>query len=389
MPPIHEPLIAYDARQVRPGMTGVGRRAGHLLRAAIRRSPDLRWGVFTNTPDFLLTWLEGNPPSPLPPSVSTWPVDVTPEAHPRNEWWLNVTLPGLIEDHGAALFDAPAFAGPWRRLPIPVVLTVHDMVHRQRPRTQPQGFRLWLDRSVALSARVADRIIVPSAAVARDLAAAHTAVHGRVVMIPGGVSPEMRPWPPERVEAFREELGMPRRYLLHVGTFEPRKNHRALIEIHGALCAEIDDPPTLVMVGAPGPTLHEVERWVEQSPWRALIHIRTGVDDAELEGLLNGASALVFPSLSEGFGLPVIEALACGVPVLASNAPGLDFFSDSPARLLPAGSIQPWVAALRRILSDPALRAELRVSGPEYAMLYTWNHAADLLIALYRELLRT
>lgn len=373
-------------------MTGVGRRAAHLVRAAIRRDESLRWGLITNTPEFLLRWLEEDPSSPtglrpLPHRAELWPVAVPPEAHPGGEWWLNVALPRLLAERGAALFDGPAFLVPWRRLPIPAVLTVPDLAHRLRPPVLRWRFRLWLDVAVRSGIRAASRVITMTPSVARQIEAAHPQARGRVTVIPGGVEPDLSPWPAERTEAFRRAHGLPARYLLHVGTFEPRKNHAELLAIFTALCAEMDEPPPLVMAGAPGPMLPLVERWVERSPWRGLVHLRTGVEDALLQGLLQGAAALVFPSRAEGFGLPVLEALACGVPVLAADVTGLDFFRDSPAALLPLGSPQPWVAALRRILGDPAARQAAREQGPAWARPFSWDAAAAQLLSVYTDML--
>lgn len=374
------PLIAIDARSVRPGMTGVGRRVAQMLRAMIRGDHGLRWGLFTNTPGFLAQWLGGEP---LPHVVTLWPVGARPESHPGGEWWLNVTLPRFLRREGAALFDGPAFAGPWRRIGVPLTLTIHDLVHRLRPATQPWLFRRWLSTAVRRGSRVADRIVVPSPAVAAELEALHPHTRGKITVIPGGFDSAMTPLTDSELAAFREEHGLPRRWLLHVGTFEPRKNHRFLIEVHTALCAEIDDPPPLIMAGGPGPTLHRVERWIERSPWADRIHIQTGVSDRDLRGFLSGAAALIFPSLSEGFGLPVLEALAMGAPVVASDVPGLDFFRDSPATLLPLGAVQPWVSALRRILSEPPTPEPSR----RWAADFTWERAAERQIALWRQMI--
>ncbi len=376
------PLIAVDARHVRPGMTGVGRRAAHLLREVVSRETDWRWGLFTNTPDFLAQWLGETS------RVTLWRVAARPESHPANEWWLNVTLPRTLRREGAALFHGPAFQIPWRRLSIPTAVTIHDLAHRERPRTQPWRFRRMLDWSIARASRTATGIVVPSPAVEADLAALHPRARDRITVIPGGVSPAMRPLTESEIAAFRAAHDLPARCLLHIGTFEPRKNHRFLLEAHGALCAEMDDPPALVMVGASGPMLPRVRRWIARSPWCEMIHLHTDVTDADLAGFLSAASVFVFPSQSEGFGLPVIEAMACGAPVVASDVKGLDTFRDSPATLLPLGDVQPWTLALRRLLTDPAAHAAASERGSEHAATMTWSHAADSLIDLHRDLLQ-
>jgi glycosyltransferase involved in cell wall biosynthesis len=390
------PLIAIDARAVRPGMTGVGRFTAQMLRAAVRRESGMRWGLFTNTPSFLEEQLRGDspagaPPRQLPSRVELWPVAVSPEAHPAAEWWLNVTLPRLLRARGAALFHGPAYAVPWRRLSIPTVLSVHDMAHRLHPPVHPLRFRLWLGWTIALGARAADRIVVGSPAAGRDVAAIYPQMHSKVEVIPYGVDASLKRADEKAIEELRARLKLPRRFLLHVGTFEPRKNHRFLLAVHGALRAEVEEPIGLVMAGAEGIAMRDVQRWIAESPWRESIHVLSGarcVADGDLAALYSAAEAFLFPSVSEGFGFPVLEALACGSPVLAALAPGIDQFSRSPAILLPTDAPQPWVMTLKRLLADSEKQSEVRRTGPECAATFSWDATAERLLDLYRSLLR-
>lgn len=378
------PLIAFDARQVRPGMTGVGRRAGHLMREMIGRDAEFCWGLITNTPKFLTEWLGGV----LPDHVEIWPVKARPDSHPMGDLWLGRSLPKLLVQRGAALLHGPAFQIPGKRMSIPCALTIHDLAHLERPFTQPWRFRKFLSWSIERGSRAAARIIVPSANVARDLATLHPDCAEKIHVVPGGIPSDLSPASPNEIAAVRAKWKLPARFAAHVGTFEPRKNHHFLLEIHTALCAEMDDAPDLVLAGQGGPQMSAVQRWRAQSPWRQKTHIVEGADDAEVRALLSGATAFLFPSLSEGFGLPVLEAMACGVPALLSEVPGMFHFAKSPARLYPLRNPRPWVEALMALAGDSGLREAIGSESRQWATQWTWVSAADQLLDLYRGMIR-
>jgi glycosyltransferase involved in cell wall biosynthesis len=238
----------------------------------------------------------------------------------------------------------------------------------------------------------ADRIIAVSEATRRDALRFYRLNPAKIDVIPEGVEPRFRPEAdPARLEAVRRKFALPRRFILYVGTIEPRKNLPTLLDAYAALRAQHPDVG-LVIAGGTG--------WLYQSFFdrlRALsleAHVAlTGyVPDDDLPTLLSAAEVFAFPSTFEGFGLPPLEAMACGTPVLCSNASSLpEVVGDSSSGsgqsaglLLPPHDARAWVEALARVLTDPALRADLRARGLARAALFSWGEAARRTLDVYR-----
>ncbi len=215
----------------------------------------------------------------------------------------------LVETHrprGCDVFHAPWIDGALLRSPLPMVVTLHDVVPLKRPSEYLRtGLRFRL-RYLAVQRAV--RVIVPTEVVAQDAARMLQIPRERIVVIPEAVAPEITSRSPAEIRAVRERYALPERYLIWVGglrTPDPRKRVAALARTPRTL--------PLVLVGDPG-------RWARELPGVTL----TGeVSDDELAALYTGAHALVFPSDDEGFGLPLIEALACGTPVVACDLPAV------------------------------------------------------------------
>jgi alpha-1,3-rhamnosyl/mannosyltransferase len=207
---------------------------------------------------------------------------------------------------GADVFHAPWIDGALLRCDVPQVVTVHDLVPLKRPAEYLRtGVRF---RLRYLAVRRADRVIVPTRAVAGDVAERLEIDPGRIAIVAEAAAPAFHPRPPEEVEAVRARHGVPEEYLLWVGGMQvpdPRKRVAALAAA----------PRTLPLVLA-GPA----SRWAHELPG---VHLTGLIEDDELAALYTGARAFVFPSDEEGFGLPPIEALACGTPVVACDVPGV------------------------------------------------------------------
>ncbi len=252
---------------------------------------------------------------------------------------------------------APTPLAPPRRR-TPQVVVVHDAVPWTHPETlTPRGVA-WHRRAVARAGREADLVVVPTRAVAEELQR-HVALP-RLAVVGEGVSADLA-LPPD-ADARAARLGLPERYVLAVATLEPRKG---LAELVRALPQATDLP--LLVAGQAG--------WGEVDLGAPTDRVRLlgRVADADLAVLLRRATALVVPSRAEGFGLPLLEGMAVGTPVLTSDAPALVEVAGGAALAVPLDDL---VDGLRAVLGDEGLRARLRTAGPERAAAFTWDRAA-------------
>jgi glycosyltransferase involved in cell wall biosynthesis len=265
------------------------------------------------------------------------------------------------------------------------VVTLHDVV----PWTAPEysGRRLlgaWLSLE-ALRLRRCGAIIADSSTVAEEAVGILGIERSRVHVVPLGVDPVFDAStrtgdPADRAGAGVAEAG---RYVLWAGSLvshDPRKALDVLVEAIAALTRRRPEL-TLVLAGAGGP---EGERVAALSDGLGVRTVRTGfVADATLAALYRGAAAVAIPSRHEGFGLPALEAMACGAPVIASRAGNLEALVEGAGVLVPAGDAGALARALEAVLSDPALAARLAAQGPEHAAGFTWAHAAERTLEVY------
>jgi glycosyltransferase involved in cell wall biosynthesis len=284
-----------------------------------------------------------------------------------------------VGPRGADLVHAPTLLAPPRR-GRPLVVTVHDAVPWTHPETlTPRGVR-WHHRMAERVAATADAIVVPTAAVAAELGRFLT-LPARVVVSGAGVGSALAE-PPDAA-ARRERLGAaPGEYLLTVATLEPRKGLDVLL---AALAARPGSLLPLLVVGQAGwggiaPDAMARELGLPDGQVRLLGRL----PDADLAAVLHGAAALVMPSRAEGFGLPVLEAMAAGVPVVSSDVPALAEVGGGATVLTPVGDAPALAAALRDLLGDPVRQGELRGLGRRRAAEFSWPQVAARLWELYR-----
>ncbi len=259
------------------------------------------------------------------------------------------------------------------------VVTVHGLEYRHFPEAYPRRTRHYLEWSTRWSARAARRVIVPSAATARDLTAVYGTPPGRIAVVPHGYHPRCRPLPPDAVARGLARLGIAPPYILAVGTLQPRKNLARLVDAFAALAARRPElPHRLVLVGRRGwlddPIFAALQR--PGSPARGRVQITGYLADDDLPIVYNGATALAFPSLYEGFGLPALEALACGTPVLTSDRSSLpEVVGDAGLTVDPLDTAA-ITEGLERLVLDAGLRQDLRERGLERATRFSWERAA-------------
>lgn len=270
--------------------------------------------------------------------------------------WERGRGPGIRAD----VVHAPTPLHPPRR-DRPLVVTVHDAVPWTYPETlTPRGVA-WHRTVIARAAATADLVVVPTQAVADELAR-HVAVRD-VLVVGEGVSPDLAL--PADADERAARLDLPERYLLTVATLEPRKGLREL-------AAALDGSLPLLCAGPQG--------WGD-APTGARLLGR--VSDPDLAVLMSRATALVVPSYDEGFGLPLLEGMSLGTPVLTSDAPALVEVAGGAALAVPLAELRD---GLHAITTDEALRARLREAGPRRAAAFSWGNAAETLWRAYADL---
>lgn len=266
------------------------------------------------------------------------------------------------------------------------VVTIHDLGYRAFSRAHPWRARLYLDWSTRWSAGAARRIIVPSAATANGLMASYGTPRERIAIVPHGYHLRFRPLPADETATGLARLGITQPYILTVGTLQPRKNLARTLAAFEQL-VERGLPHRLVLVGRRGwlsdPIFAALER--SGSLMQGRVHITGYLADDDLPIVYNGAEALAFPSLYEGFGLPALEALACGLPVLTSNTTSLPEVVGDAALTVDPLDTAAIADGLARLLTERSLREELRARGLARAQAFSWARAAAATLAVLEE----
>jgi glycosyltransferase involved in cell wall biosynthesis len=291
--------------------------------------------------------------------------------------------PSLLRGLGADVLLVPYhLATPWLSR-VPVVTVVHDCIFEADRRFAPSiRVRHFYRLATRIALGRASAIVTVSDATRRSLwdfygldAPAENVVHH-------GVDPRFgRRLPTHVRRAAREKLGLPERYILHVGVRRPHKNQTTLVRAFATLAAEVDID--LVLVGDADERFPDpVPGLVVELGLDARVHIVSGVPETLLPAVYQGASIFAFPSLVEGFGLPVLEAMAAGVPVVASETPAVAEAAEGAALLVSPDDIPGWSIALRRVLGDAGFAAELKRRGKVVARRRTWADAGRKMFAL-------
>ena len=348
--------IAIDAsRAARPNQTGTEAYSRHLIEALVPRATGHRLTLYYDRP----------PTAPIRGAAT--------RVVPSPRLWTHARLSlEMLRDRPDALF-VPSHVVPLIHPPATVV-TIHDLGYLRYRLAYPAGAWIYLAVSTIWSARAAREVVVDSSATGRDLARHAGIEPARVHVVHLGVEPRFRPLPAAEIEPALARLGLEPGYLLFVGTLQPRKNLRRLLRAYGLARREAAVPP-LVIAGGLGHRAAELT-WPDGAR-----HVGYA-PPADLPALYGGASAFVFPSLFEGFGLPLLEAMACGTPVLAGANSSMPEVVGDAGLLVDATSVRAIADGLIRLATDTALRENLRQRGLARAAAFTWERAARETLAV-------
>lgn len=297
--------------------------------------------------------------------------------------WEQLLQPFVARRAAVDLIHGLAFVGPIGGV-CPFVVTIHDLSFLFYPRSFRVLNRLYLRLFTRLSVRRARRVIAVSESTRRDVIHTYGIAPEKVDVVHNGVDPAFRPLSADQIAAFRARHGLPERFILFVGTLEPRKNVPRLLRAYAQLPA---GRPPLVLVGGKGWFYAEVFRLVEELGLTTEVRFAGYAPPDDLPIWYNAATLFVYPSLYEGFGLPPLEALACGTPVIASTSSSLPEVMGQAGLLVDPADTSALAEALHRALTDQVWQAQMKVSGPAQASRFSWQEAARGTVRSYRRAL--
>ena len=268
------------------------------------------------------------------------------------------------------------------------VFTLHDLIFKFYPRYHLPRNWIYLQVAMPLFLRRADAVICVSEHTRRDAQKIYGVPDAKLRVITEGIHARFKPVTDiDVLQRARERYNLPEKYVLALGTIEPRKNLMTLFEAFKALLADGKYADLSIVVGGKqGWLFEETFRAVHERGLTGRVKFIGYVADEDLPAVYTLSRALAFPSVYEGFGLPPLEAMACGVPTLCSNASSMPELVGKGALLLPPTDADAWAGALQRVLSDRALAMDLRSRGPQQARQYTWARAAQQTRAIYESL---
>lgn len=389
--------IAINAQLLNTAHTyrgaGVSNYSQNLLTALGRSGAKHRFTAFLNDPNFHAEGVD---------LVRTlWPAHLPP----IRILWEQTALPLALSQEGADLVHGLVNVLPLVAR-IPGVVTVHDLSFIHMPEKFPPAKRFYLERLCRASVARARRIIAVSRQTADDLVRSFGVKADRIEVVYNGVASHFWARPePETMKGIGTERWTPGvhtfespadggqppladvegPFLLYVGTLEPRKNLVRLVEAFARWRRQRPAARDihLVLAGAKGWYYEEIFQQVQDLGLQQMVHFPGFVPSDELPGWYRAATAFVYPSLFEGFGLPVAEAMACGTPVICSDAASLREVAGDAALIVPAEDANAWVAALDTFFSQATLADDLRRRGLRRARMFTWERAAAETIAVY------
>ncbi|MFM0142923.1 glycosyltransferase family 4 protein [Paraburkholderia sp. RL18-085-BIA-A] len=388
--------IAMGGRALLTPLTGIGQYASHLAREFVERGHNVRF--FYGTHWSASREAGGTSPSAEVMGARSWRTVVAGNA----KRFARRFVPGIyrfmphVEQHrfdsGIRRQRAPQVYHDPNFIPFrfrgPTVITAHDVSWVRYPEYHPAPRLALLRANFPRALERAERVIVVSDFVRDELQTCFPVAREKIRVVHNGVSTRFRPHSSETTRDVLARHGLVHgQYFAAVGTLEPRKNLNTALAAHARLPAKVRCKFPLTLIG--------VEGWLTDSLHAALDHgLREGfvrklgyVSDDELPLLIAGALAMVYPSVYEGFGLPVVEAMASGVPVLCSTAQALREVAGEAAIMRDAADVEGFTEAMQALIDDGGLRERLIAAGSARARCFSWQRTADETLAIYRQII--
>lgn len=372
-------IVCLDISPAVHHRAGIGRYVQELTTALLAIDPENEYVAFYNHP----AEAQVDPPLDRLRHLTT--------NLPDKPWRISVLLAQfarLSQDRifpGIDLFHATDNLLP-RLLRLKSVFTLYDLTFLIYPETHTSLNRWFLTLMMPHFLRDADTVIAISESSKQDAVRLYGLDEAKIRVIYGGVNSRFRPASPEAISAARQKYSLPKRFILYVGTIEPRKNLETLLEAFASSEFVINNWQ-LVIAGKRGWLCGPILGRVRELEIEERVVFTGYVLDVDLPTLYSAADLFIFPSLYEGFGLPPLEAMACGVPVVCSNTSSLPEVVGNAALTVDPYDIQQWIRAVRRALSDEQLKLEMREKGLERVKRFTWERTARETLEVYRRVL--
>ncbi|MCU1264966.1 MAG: hypothetical protein JWM21_1284 [Acidobacteria bacterium] len=371
--------IGIDGLPLTEVLTGIGHYTNELARhLALESGTD---EVEVVSPRTFITALnaEIKPPDNLRfvrSRVSLW-----------NRHWWSIGLPRYLRRHSLDLFHGTNFEVPLRRV-CPTVLTVHDLSMLLHATTQEKKLVQRAQSRLPLMARAATMIITPTESVRQEVHEHLQIPLETIVAVPEAARECFHPLEDAATLEIRRRFGIGQDFLLFVGTVEPRKNLATLLVAYEEVVRVRRQPLQLVLAGRKGWLVEDLLDALKQSPAADQIILTGYLSDHELAALYSSCSAFIYPSIYEGFGLPPLEAMACGAPVISSRIPAIREVLGPAARLFDPGNAAELTALVSELLSSDAARKTLSAAGTKRAAEFSWSRTARATREVYQEAIK-
>jgi alpha-1,3-rhamnosyl/mannosyltransferase len=380
--------IAIDARYINDHFPGIGRYVYNLLRAL---------GVLSQPHTFAVLY---NPQLPntrhdMAALSRHLPIRLVATKLRPFSAAEQIVLPRMLRTMQADLYHAPYYVRPYVGMPCPSVVTLYDVIPHRFPDEVSPRARLMFDLLTRLAIRASCQVLAISASARDDLIAAYNIPRERITVTPLAADSRFRPQPQAAIDAVRAKYSLPKHYILSLASNKPHKNLVSLVEAFAKLGdagwgmedGAVAPRPSLIIAGHWDPRYPQAREAAVQLALGDSVRFLPGTAEVDLPALYSGAQVFAFPSCYEGFGLPPLEAMACGAPVLCCDTSSLpEVVGDAALRV--GATADALAAGLARLLADERLRAELRTAGPGRAAQFSWKATAEETLEVYERVAR-
>ena len=369
--------IGIDATALPPEPVGAGTYIIQLVRALADSDSDHEWVVFAHRSRIELF-------GEMPGRTMEW-IPIRDKSPFQRLIWEQTTLPTVAKQTRLDILHSLHYTRP-NRLECASVVTFHDMTFFLYPQLHTLPKRTFFPVAIRSSARRANALIAVSETTRQDTIRLLNVSPEKIFTCPNGVSPDFHPISDaSRLEACRNKYHLPENFILYLGTIEPRKNLPILLRAFHRLVQE-GAGLHLVITGKHGWMVEQVRDTIRELHLDRLIHFTGYIPADDLPIVYNLARTFVYPSLYEGFGLPPLEAMACGIPVIASAIPAIQELVGDAGVLFPPQDEEALFQALRMVVEDPSLQAKLSKKGRERSQQFTWKRCAQATLEVYQHL---